>query len=146
MARGSITVTIARLPEDVFGVISNVELNSRWSSASVEGRLITPGPVALGSKAREVSRVFGRRVEVGSEVSEFEPGRRLGYRTAGGPFPFRGTLATDPLDSRTRLTATFDARLEGVARVADGPFGLLVRRQLAADLARLKRLMEGHEL
>jgi uncharacterized protein YndB with AHSA1/START domain len=146
MAQGLVAVTIARLPEDVFDVISNVELNSRWSSASVEGRLITPGPVALGSRAREVSRVFGRRVEVVSEIIEFEPGRLLGYRTAGGPFPFRGTFATDPLDSGTRLTATFDARLEGIARVADIPFGWLVRRQLGGDLTRLKRLLEEHKL
>lgn len=142
----AVSVQIARHPEDVFAVIADVERNARWSSASVEGHLITPGPVRVGSRASEVSRLAGRRIEVVSEVVEFVPGRRLAYVTSGGPFPFAGAFTTEPYDAGTRLTASFEVGLRGPVRIGGGLLRLLVRRQLASDLERLRRLMETGEL
>lgn len=146
MASGFVTTMIRRSPEDVFAVLADVRLNAEWASASVEAEKITPGPVGLGTVAREVSQFMGRRMEVRSEVIEFEPDRKLGYLTSGGPFPFRGSFATEPIDGGTRLTATFEAQPDGLFRFADRLFGMLAMRQFVRDLGTLKRLMESNQL
>ncbi len=146
MASGSVSTVIRRSPEDVFAVLADVRLNTRWASASVSGELLTPGPVGLGMVAHEVSRLMGRTIDVRSEIVAFEQDRLLGYLTSGGPFPFRGTFATEPVDGGTRLTATFEARPDGLFRIADGLLGIMAGRQLTRDLASLKQLMEAGQL
>lgn len=86
MASGTVNVHISRSAGDVFAVIADVSKNARWSSSAVEGRQTSPGPVGVGTSAREVSTFLGRRIEVDSVVTEFIAGRRLAYRTTGGPF------------------------------------------------------------
>ena len=146
MASGTVQVSIRRPPHDVFEVLADVRLNSRWASASVSGEQLTPGPVGLGTVAHEVSRLMGRTIDLRSEIVEFEPDRKLGYLTRGGPFPFRGAFATEPADGGTRLTASFQAQPDGLFRFADGLFALIARRQFARDLANLKQLMESGRL
>lgn len=146
MASGSVSTVIHRPPGDVFAVLADVRLNARWASASVSGELLTSGPVGVGTVAHEVSRLMGRTIDVRSEIVAFEADRTLTYVTSGGPFPFRGSFTTEPMDGGTRLTATFEAGLPGPWRLLDGVFGVIARRQLVHDLTSLKRLMEAGEL
>lgn len=143
MATGEVSITIDRLPADAFAVLCDVEQNQRWSSTAREGRMMSDGPIGVGSTPREVSGFLGRRIEVDSEIVEFVPARLLSYVTSGGPFPFRGAFIFDPVGEGTRLRATFSAPLSGAARIVDPLFAILARRKLAADLANLKRLMES---
>ena len=94
MARAEISTTIDRSVEDVFTVLTDVTKNAIWSSTAVEGRLITPGPVALGTTAREASVFLGRRIQVDSQIVEFEPNRRFAYVTSSGPFAFNGSFGS----------------------------------------------------
>lgn len=146
MAHGRTTIEIERPAEAVFAVLADVELNARWSRASVEGHNLTPGPVGVGTTAREVSMFLGRRIDVTSEVIEFEPGRRLAYVTRSGPFPFRGSFVVEPITGGSRVTATFEARPDGILRHAEWLFTALATRQFRGDLGNLKRLMEAGEL
>lgn len=143
MGSADITLMIDRAAKDVFAVLADVSLNARWSSTSVEGRQTSPGPVGLGTTAHEISRFAGRRIEVDSTIVDFEPDRRLGYVTSGGPFPFKGTFEVEPTGGGTRLMATFDASPVGMLRLADRLITMLGKRQLGRDLATLKRLMEA---
>jgi len=135
---------------DVFAVLTDIEKNATWSSASVSGRLTSSGPVGLGATAREVSTFLGRRIEVDSEIVEFEPDRSFSFVMSSGPFPFRRSFTVEPTERGTRLTARFEARFAaqpaGFFRLGDALFGILVRRKFERDLASLKRSMEAAEL
>jgi hypothetical protein len=147
MASASITVSIARSAPDIFAVLADVEKNAAWSSTAVEGRQTSPGVVGVGTTAREVSVFLGRRIEVDSEIVEFEPDQKLSYVTRGGPFPFRGTFELQKsADDSSALTATFDMRPSGLLRYVDGVITAMAKRQFGADLANLKRLMESGAL
>lgn len=146
MASGTVNVHISRSAGDVFAVIADVSKNARWSSSAVEGRQTSPGPVGVGTSAREVSTFLGRRIEVDSVVTEFIAGRRLAYRTTGGPFPFSGSFDVAAERDGARVTATFEATPAGVFAVLGPLFPRLVTRALRRDLASLKRLMESGEL
>lgn len=146
MARGSARTVIQRPPVDVFAVLADVTKNARWASASIEGHLTSPGPVAVGTTAREVTRFLGRRIETDSEVVEYIPGRRLAYVTRSGPFPFGGAFDVEPERTGSRVTATFEATPAGLFRLLGPLFIRLATRQFARDLDSLKRRMEAHEL
>jgi hypothetical protein len=146
VAHGTVNVHISRSAGDVFAVIADVSKNARWSSSAVEGRQTSPGPVGVGTTAREVSTFLGRRIEVDSVVTEFILDKRLAYRTTGGPFPFSGSFDVTEEGDRARLAAAFEATPAGGFTLLGPLFTKFVRRALQRDLARLRRLMEGGEL
>ncbi|HEY3335836.1 MAG TPA: SRPBCC family protein [Candidatus Limnocylindrales bacterium] len=146
MAQGTIDVHINRPAGDVFAVIADVSKNARWSSTAVAGRQTSPGRVGVGTTAHEVSTFLGRRVEVDSVVTEFIAGRRLAYRTTGGPFPSSGSFVVEAQGGGASLTATFEAVPAGVVACLRPLFDKLVTRALRHDLASLKRLMECGDL
>lgn len=146
MAHGTVETHIRRTPDDVFAVIADVSKNVRWSSSAVEGRMTSPGPADVGSTAHEVSRFLGRRIEVESVLTEFVPGRRLAYRTTGGPFPFSGSFDTIEERGGAHVTATFEATLRGAFGLLGPLFATLVRRKFGRDLGNLKRLMDAGQL
>ncbi len=137
---------INRPAGEVFAVIADVSKNARWSSAAVEGHQTSPGPVGVGTTAREVSTFLGRRIEVDSVVTEFIAGRRLAYRTTGGPFPLSGSFDVAAEGDGASVTATFEATPAGMFAFLGPLFARLVARALRRDLASLKRLMERGEL
>ena len=146
MAQGSAAVLILREPGDVFAVIADVSKNAVWAAASVEGRQTSPGPVRVGTTAREVSRFLGRTIEVDSQVTEFVADRRLAYRTSSGPFPFEGAFDVTPQPGGSRIVATFTTTATGAFRLLGPLFTWLATRQCQRDLASLKRLMESGRL
>ncbi len=64
MARLECSVTIDRPVEEVFAFLSNYENDPKWSSATVEGKKTSEGPIGVGTTWRSVSKVLGRRTEV----------------------------------------------------------------------------------
>jgi uncharacterized protein YndB with AHSA1/START domain len=146
MARGSAVTEIERAPADVFAVLADVTKNAQWASASIDGHLTSPGPVGVGTTAREVTRFLGRRMETDSEVIEFIPGRRLAYIVRSASFPFAGAFDVVPEGAGSRVTATFEATPTGRFRLLGPIFIRLVARQFTRDLGSLKRRMEAHEM
>jgi uncharacterized protein YndB with AHSA1/START domain len=146
MSSGSTTMHIERDPADIFAILCDVSQNAKWASASVSGRQTSPGPVGLGTTAREVGRFMGRRMEVDSEIVEFVPDRRLAYVTSSGPFPFRGSFTVEPAGAGSMVTATFEAAPTGAFRFLGPLFAIMATRQFRRDLGNLKRLMEAGAL
>ena len=87
MIRIELTVEIARPPEDVFELLSDIERLSEWQASAVEAH--TDGPLAEGSRVREKRRLLGREVDTELEVVAYEPPKRLTLRSLGGPVDFR---------------------------------------------------------
>lgn len=76
-----VVADIARPPEDVFAFFRDVDRLERSPGARVPVlEKTTPGPIAVGSRFREVVRIFPRRfAQIDSEVIRFEPPRALDY-------------------------------------------------------------------
>lgn len=51
MATFDVSTTIKRPVEDVFAVIGNVENSPKWSSAALEAKQTSPGPMGVGTTA-----------------------------------------------------------------------------------------------
>ena len=146
MARAEVGTTIKRPLEEVFAVVSDPETAPRWSSGSLESTKTTPGPIGVGTRARAVSKLLGRRIESDMEMTEFEPNRRFVSRTTSGPFPIQATVTVEPADGGTRVNAVIEAEPGGFFRVAEPLLVSIAKRQFQSDFDNLKDLMEAEAL
>ena len=146
MATAEMSTTINRPVQDVFAVISNVEDNPKWSSAALEVKQTSAGPIGVGTTAHFVGKFIGRRMESDSVVTEFEPNRKYSWESKSGPFPLRGSFTFEPVEGGTRVNAFFEAEPGGFFKLAEPLFVGMAKRQFQGDLANLKDLMEADAL
>jgi uncharacterized protein YndB with AHSA1/START domain len=135
------SVTIRRPPEDVFKFLATFENVPQWNYAIVDTLKTSDGPVGVGTTYRQVRSVPSRSEET-FEVTEFERDRRLAIR--GDLGPFEGTLTYDlePMGEGTRLTNTAHLEGSGLMKVAAPIAAGRVRRAVAANLEKLKQILE----
>jgi uncharacterized protein YndB with AHSA1/START domain len=142
MSTYAYSVEIQRPPEEVFAFVTDPAGYRRWQPSLVRIEPHTPGPLRLGSEATEVRRFLGRELETTWTCVEHRPCRRSAIECADGPVPFRGTFELEPSGAGT--TFTWTVKTWGVGARLGGPLaGLATKRELAANAARLKALLEG---
>jgi carbon monoxide dehydrogenase subunit G len=134
-------ITIARSPHDVFEFISDLENVPKWNYAIAETRKASEGPVAVGTRYRQL-RSLPNRSEETLQVTEFEPDRRFAFE--GGLGPFKGTLTyeLEEIGGRTRLTNNADLEPRGIAKLAAPIAAGRVRGAVAENLEALRQLLE----
>ena len=98
------TVHINRTPSDVFAFVSDYERDPRWRSEVVEMSYQNPGPNGIGRLALEKSKVFGRRLETFTEVTEFQLDTKIVSRSISGPTPVISYRFIVPDGVGTRFT------------------------------------------
>ncbi|MDQ2933749.1 MAG: SRPBCC family protein [Chloroflexota bacterium] len=146
MAKADVSTTIKRPVEDVFAVLSNPENSPKWSSASLEAKITSTGPIGVGSTARTVSKFLGKRLESEMELTEYEPNRKFAGQSKSGPFPFQISMTFEGTEGGTRVNANMEAEPSGFFKLAEPLIVRTAKRQLQSDLDNLKDLMEANAL
>ena len=142
MATFENTVMIRRPIEDVFGFLSDFENVPKWNYAIVETRKVSEGAVGVGTIYHQV-RSVPNRSEERFEVTAYNPPRHLEIRGQLGPFPARLSYALDVLPEGTRVTNSVELELRGLGRLLGRVAVPRVRDAVAANLRKLKELLEG---
>ncbi|MEO8229592.1 MAG: SRPBCC family protein [Chloroflexota bacterium] len=136
--------TIDRSAEDVWAYAADVTEHPKWMA--VEDAAIVRGTSGeLGAVFRETIRMGPRRYVAELVVSESTPGRSIAWRVAGG-VPLAGEARLDlealgPRRTRARWSGGF--RLTGLWRVLEPVMAGEVRSSEAAELVRLKGILEA---
>jgi uncharacterized protein YndB with AHSA1/START domain len=146
MAKAEVSTTIKRPVEDVFAVLSNPEDSPKWSSAALEAKITSAGPIGVGTTGRFVSKFLGRRIENESVVTEFEPNRKYSWQSKSGPFPFQASMTFEGTAGGTRVNATIEAEPGGFFKLAEPLIVRMAKRQFQGDFDNLKDLMEANAL
>jgi carbon monoxide dehydrogenase subunit G len=135
------TVMIGRPIEEVFGFLSDFENVPRWNDAIVETHKVSQGPVDVGTIYQQVRSVPSRSEER-FEVTAYDPPRQLEIQGQLGPFPSRLAYALDAAPEGTRVTNTVELELRGPGRLLGRVAVPRVRAAVAANLRKLKELLE----
>ena len=121
----------------------------RWSDiieAIERVEVLTPGPVAVGTRFRETRTMFGKRATEEMTVAELDPPRRLVLTAHNHGTAYRAEHLFEPQDNGTRLTLIFVGEPQSLLARVFSPIGYMMlgtlRRQLASDLADLAREAE----
>jgi carbon monoxide dehydrogenase subunit G len=139
--RIELTVEVARPPEDVFELLSDIERLSEWQASAVEAH--TDGPLAEGSRVREKRRLLGREVDTELEVVAYEPPKRLTLRSLGGPVKFTVDHELVAQAGGTQLRFVAEAQPGGLLRLTEPVLARTAEQEFRRDFDRLKELLES---
>ena len=141
MATFENTVVIRRPIEEVFGFLADFENIPKWNYAILETHKLSQGPIGVGTIYQQV-RSVPRRSEERFEVTAYNPPRQLEIQGQLGPFPSRLSYALDAIPEGTRITNLVELQLRGPDRLLGRVAVPRVRDAVAANLQKLKDLLE----
>jgi uncharacterized protein YndB with AHSA1/START domain len=142
MERSEHTVEIEAPRDRVFAWLVEPELMLRWIGGLREFHPLDPEP-GVGARSRQVVDLAGRRMEVESRITAFEPERLVAAELDGKGFHVDTRHELEDDGDGTLVCAAAHTRLSGLAgRLLGGVVERGAQRKLEGDLARLKRLVE----
>ncbi len=143
MARAEASLVINCPLDKVFAYLADISRGTEWQSELLEVQQTSNGPVGIGTTIREVRRLMGRNMETSFAVTEYEPDHRLGFKSTSGPIQMRAYYSLDGSGDGTKVTMTVEADLTGVFRMTEPMVVHGAKRQMDADIARLKEILEA---
>ena len=144
MVRFEDSIAIARPPGAVFALLADLEHVDRWQSGIVTSKLVSEGPVRIGTRFTEKMRVVRWKVDTTCEVTEYEPERIFAFHTVSdGRIQYEGRFEIEPLGEGCRLSAKGTASLGGRWRLLEPLMRLDTKRELREELESIKSLVEG---
>ena len=133
MIRIQASVTVNRPLEEVFRFMTNHQNALQWQSGLLEAR-VTNDVVGVGKTWVDVVQVLGRRIEIASELTEFEPLRVVGFKSTSGPIPLEGRYAFEPDGAGTKVTFTMQGETGGFFKLAEPIVTRSTQRQWETNL------------
>jgi uncharacterized protein YndB with AHSA1/START domain len=133
--------------DSVWAILADIERQPEWMLEMKAVRLLTPGPVGVGTRGEADVRIFGVRVSDPVEVVEFVPPFRFGIAHRG-LFSGSGSIVLDTLDGGRRTHVAWAETLvppvfPSLGSLLQAP---ILRRIFQADLDRLAAIVEaGHD-
>jgi uncharacterized protein YndB with AHSA1/START domain len=142
MERSEHTVEIDAPRDRVFAWLVEPELMLRWVGGLREFDPLDPGP-GVGARSRQIVEVAGRRMEVESRITAFEPEQLVAAELDGKGFHVDTRHELEDDGDGTLVRAEVHTRLSGLAgRLLGGVVDRGAQRKLEGDLARLKQFVE----
>lgn len=128
----------------VWARVADIPAQPEWMTEMKAVRILTPGPVGVGTRAEADVRILGVTMLDPIEVVEFSPPHRFAIRH-DGRFQGSGLITLDTLDGgrRTRVDwaeTLVPPILPTLGAMIEGP---IFQRIFQADLERLKTLVES---
>ena len=143
MARMEASVVINRPIDEVFAYMTDVGSWSQWNSGILEAEQTSEGPVGVGTTFQGVSQFLGQRGEWTSEVTEYEPNKKIKQKVNQGPMSIEQSLTFEPVEGGTRFTMIGEGETGGFFKLAEPILNRMWQRQLEGMLANLKDILES---
>ena len=137
------TLVIHQPVEKVFAYVTNPRNNPKWQPDILESRVIPDEPTQIGTRVTDVRSILGRKLELTTEVIEFEPNKMMRVKSASGPIPLSGRITFEPVDGGTRVNFLAEAEPTGFFKMAERMFSGAWRKGVEDSLNRLKELLEA---
>ena len=113
----------------------------RWSPEVQRLDMLTPGPLRVGSRARQVRFDQGRLSDHTFRVVAMEPPRRVSFAESADRF--RIEYRMEPVEEQTRLTFLFELRrVEFYMRPFEKLIGVAIQEGAVRVVGNIKRLIE----
>ena len=136
-----ISIWIARPPEDIWNYLYDVSNETQWRGGTSTAQWISDPPHGVGSTGLHVIEGIG---DWPWKVTEWEEPRIMSWDVTGGRF--EGSHAgyrVAPEDAGCRVTIHMRVKPSALMRILMLIMKRRMRPQLAADLEKLKAIMEA---
>ena len=143
MIKYRIEETINRPVHEVFPYLADPTLHPKWSPVS-EVEVVPPGEMRVGTTVREKMKVGSKMAPFSWQVTEYSPGTSFAFHTDRGTDALGWLVRGAPAgDGATRVVGLGEVGLKGWQRLLEPFMGGEIRRGEAAELGKLKALLEG---
>lgn len=132
------TVTIHRPVAEVFAYLCEVEHGPSYISGQRQAHKTSTGPMGIGTTFVTSSKFLRRGATF--EITEYEPDRRLAWKSVSGA-PTTTMWGFQPAGPSTRITFTRVAEAHGLFRLTESLLQKRVNGRVDHDLAALKELL-----
>ncbi|MBX9589472.1 MAG: SRPBCC family protein [Hyphomonadaceae bacterium] len=137
---------VAAPPDTVFAAAVDIADWPRFISGIQKVELLTPGPIAVGTRFRETRIMFGRAATEEMTLAELQPPRRFLLTAFSHGTAYRTGRLFEPHAVGTRVILSFEGQPTTLLARLFAPlatrFKGTVQRHLDADLVDLKREAE----
>src|SRR5262245_36532391 len=113
MPAASRTIIIQRAPADVFAFLADGTTAPTWRSGVLDVALRS-GQGVGAIYTQGVKGPGGRRIDADYEVTDFQPGKRIGFKAIAGPVRPTGSFELAPAGDGTAVAFSLDAELGGL--------------------------------
>jgi uncharacterized protein YndB with AHSA1/START domain len=137
------SITINRPVEEVFAYVTDIANFAKWNGQASQGEQTSQGPVGVGTTYRGAYDVMGRKMDWTSEVTEYEPNRKIAQKIDMGPTVMAMSWLVEPVEGGTKFTIRSEGEMGGLAKLAGPLMDRTMKKQMEGNLARLKALLEG---
>jgi len=136
------TIAIRQTPAKVFTYLNDVEKIQQWSPVK-NMRLLTDGPVGVGSRFTQTISVLGQNLESETEITAYDEPNFFALKSISGPMSFEQHFTLSPTEEGTKLDAIIEGEPGGLFKLAQPLVAPALRKQLQDQLSKLKQLLEG---
>jgi uncharacterized membrane protein len=135
------SIVIEKPRSDVFAFVADHENDARWRPGVLDiARASGDGKGAVYRQG--VKGPMGKRIDADFEVTAYQEGSLLAFRTLGGPVQPDGSYRFEDVDGGTRVTFSLNATLRGPQKLMTPMVAKSMRSQVDA-LSNLKRVLES---
>lgn len=143
MIRFEVKTTIDRPVAEVYAYVTDPSKLATWQTNTISVERLDSGPLAVGSRLREVhSAPGGREITSVVEVAALDRDRRFALKMIEGPLPVDGDIAFSAAGEGTLMTFGVSAQPRGAMRLLQPLLGRALRRQFRQHCDELKRVLE----
>lgn len=133
----SVSIVINHPPAEVFARLIDFGKWSQWGGGNlVSMEQISPGPLQVGSQLRQVNKTGHKPTETLVQVTHLVSDQTLGIARPN----LRGTFTLKPIETSTRLNASFEVEATGFSALM---YRLFLKQFVMSDLRKFKALGEA---
>jgi carbon monoxide dehydrogenase subunit G len=135
------SIVIEKPRAEVFAFVANHENDALWRPGVLDiARASGEGQGAVYRQG--VKGPMGKRIDADFEVTAYQEGSLVAFRTLGGPVQPEGSYRFEDADGGTRVTFSLNANLRGPQKLMAPMVTKSMRSQVEA-LTNLKRVLES---
>ncbi len=130
-------------PEKVWEYISDLGKWTEWDPDTL--KVEWHPPVALGSAAVVTAQTLGGLVksQVSVEITEWEPGHRMGVRLNSGGTKVKAVYTIEPVEgNRTKLNRLASVEVGGLLRLISPLVARKAKNERLSEIENIKRILE----
>ena len=132
MKRVQAKVSTHRSPQEVYDYLVDFERHPEWRHDVIESRLVQGETGRVGARYRRQVAQGRRKTTVDVELTEAEPGRRVGFRTLdAGPVSASGTYDIRGTGAGTEVVNDVAIEAHGLVRLFEPFMGPGLRKTAA---------------
>ena len=137
------TLIINQPVEKVFTYVTNPRNNPKWQPDILDSRVSPDEPTHVGTRVTDVRSLLGRKLELTTEVIEFELNKMLHIKSTSGPIPFSAYITFESVSGGTKINLLAEAEPTGFFKLAERMFSSSWRKGIEDSLNKLKEVLEA---